>query len=267
MDTRQIARDRALLTQRPYVTYLLPAAQCTAILADMKKALFVVSAADHWTLADGSTHPTGYWAEELAVPHRMFREAGWQVDIATPGGVAPTVDETSLGFMGGLPGKRDKIRDYLDQIGPELSSPANLSAVDESSYDVVFYPGGHGPMEDLAVDEISGRLITQRIEADRPIAFLCHAPAAVFAATRADGSLVVKGRRMTGFSDLEEKATPAARKAKWTLESRLKENGVEYEKATLPMRPHVVVDGALYSGQNPASSEKLAEQILADLGN
>ena len=232
----------------------------------MKKALFVVTAADHWTLNDGSTHPTGYWAEELAVPHRLFREAGWQVDFATPGGVAPTVDDTSLGLMGGMPGKRNDIKEYLDQIDAELSSPLVLADVDASQYDLVFYPGGHGPMEDLAYDTDSGRIITERIEENRPLALLCHAPAAVFAATRPDGSLVVAGRTMTGFSDLEEKAVPASRKAKWTLESRLKDAGVQYEKATLPMRPHIVVDGNLYTGQNPASSEPLAARLIDDLG-
>ena len=233
----------------------------------MKKGLFIVSAADHWTLKDGSTHPTGYWAEELAVPHRMLREAGWHIDIATPGGVAPTVDQASLGMMGGSPAKRDQVRAYLGQLEADLTVPANLSAVDEEDYDLVFYPGGHGPMEDLAHDPVSGALIARRMQADRPIAFLCHAPAAVFAAKHQDGTISVRGRRMTGFSDAEEKLNPAARKAKWTLETQLKRNGVEYSKALVPMRPYVVVDGNLYTGQNPASSGPLAERILEDLGH
>ena len=231
----------------------------------MTSVLFVVSAADGWTLKDGSVHPTGYWADELATPHRLFREAGWDVSIATPGGVTPTVDEASLGVMGGTPSQREQTKAYLAQIGAELDRPLRLENVDEADYDLVFYTGGHGPMEDLAHDPASGLLIARRMDAGAPIAFLCHGPAAVFASKAQDGSIAVRGRTMTGFSDAEEKLVPAARKAKWTLESQLKHNGVVYEKASIPMRPHVVVDGNLYTGQNPASAQPLAEQLIEDL--
>lgn len=231
----------------------------------MTSVLFVVSAARGWTLKDGSVHPTGFWADELATPHRLFREAGWDITIATPGGDAPTVDEASLGVMGGTPAQRESTEQYLTSIGAELDSPLRLEDVDESEYDLVFYPGGHGPMEDLAYNPDSGLLIARRMAAGAPIAFLCHGPAAVFAAKAEDGTIAMRGRTMTGFSDAEEKLVPAARKAKWTLESQLKHNGVVYEKAVLPMRPHVVVDGSLYTGQNPASAQSLAEQLIQDL--
>lgn len=232
----------------------------------MTSVLFVVSAANGWTLKDGSVHPTGFWADELATPHRLFREAGWDIAIATPGGVTPTVDEASLGVMGGTPSQREQTTAYLTQIGEELDRPLRLEDVDEADYDLVFYPGGHGPMEDLAHDPSSGLLIARRMDAGAPIAFLCHGPAAVFASKAKDGTIAVRGRTMTGFSDAEEKLVPAARKAKWTLESQLKHNGVAYEKAAIPMRPHVVVDGNLYTGQNPASAQPLAEQLIEDLG-
>ena len=229
------------------------------------RVLFVVSAADGWTLKDGSVHPTGYWAEELAVPHRMFREAGWDITIATPGGVAPTLDELSLGVAGGLPGKREEVRAYLDSIQAELDHPVPLDQVDEADFGLVFYPGGHGPMEDLAVDPVSGALLARRLASGRPLALLCHAPAAVLAATDEDGRNPFAGRRMTGLANVEEKLNPFAWKAKWYLQDALEEAGVDYDKAVLPLRPHVVVDGALYTGQNPQSAEALAQRILDDL--
>lgn len=232
----------------------------------MTSVLFVVTAATGWTLKDGSVHPTGYWADELATPHRLFREAGWDITLATPGGVAPTVDQASLGLMGGSASQREQTVQYLERIEEELRRPRRLEDVDEADYDLVFYPGGHGPMEDLAHDPVSGLLIARRMAAGAPIAFLCHGPAAVFAAKAQDGTIAVRGRTMTGFSDAEELAVPAARKAKWTLEAQLTHNGVVYEKAALPMRPHVVVDGNLYTGQNPASAQPLAEQLIEDLG-
>lgn len=228
----------------------------------MTRVLFVISAADGWTLADGTVHPTGYWAEEVAEPHRVFSEAGWQITIATPGGVAPTLDELSLGIAGGLPGTRKKIRAYLKSIADELNHPVSLDNVDESEFDLVFYPGGHGPMEDLAVDAVSGALLTRRLASGKPLALLCHAPAAILAATSPDGTNPFAGRRMTGLSNTEERLNSFARKAKWLLEDRLVEVGVRYDKARLPLRPHVVVDGNLYTGQNPQSATALATRLV-----
>ena len=230
----------------------------------MTKVLFVVTAAKGWTLKDGSVHPTGYWAEELAEPHRIFSEAGWDITVATPGGVAPTLDEFSLGAAGGLPAKRKRMREYLDSIRTQLDSPIPLGGVDESEYDLVFYPGGHGPMEDLAFDDTSGALLTRRLDSGEPLALLCHAPAAILAAKRPDGTNAFAGRAMTGLSNIEERLNPFAWKAEWFLEDAIKAAGVRYSKAMLPLRPYVVVDGALYSGQNPQSADALAERILAD---
>ena len=121
----------------------------------MTSVLFVVSAARMWELTDGTRHPTGYWAEELATPHRIFGEAGWSIDIATPGGVAPTAEKSSLGIAGEMPGHRRRVTDYLDAIAADLTHPIPLDRVDETHYDLVFYPGGHGVMVDLAFDETS----------------------------------------------------------------------------------------------------------------
>ncbi|MFI9193526.1 type 1 glutamine amidotransferase domain-containing protein [Streptomyces sp. AFD10] len=231
----------------------------------MTKALFVVSAADRWTLRDGEAHPSGYWGEELAVPHKVFTEAGWDVTIATPGGKAPTLDRLSMSKTAGWPSKLREVAAYLDGIDAELRRPRVLAEIDPDEFDVVFYPGGHGPMEDLAVDPVSGALLTRFLASGKPLALLCHAPAAAFAARNEDGSWPFTGYRMTGLSNLEEKFNSFGRKAIWLLEDRLRESGAVYSKARLPLRPYVVVDRNLYTGQNPPSSERLAERLVADV--
>ncbi|MFD6397337.1 type 1 glutamine amidotransferase domain-containing protein [Nocardia sp. NPDC060249] len=232
----------------------------------MTKVLMVITAADRWTLKDGTVHPSGYWAEEVAFPHRAFTEAGWDITIATPGGKKPTLDRLSLGISGGMPGKRREIERYLDGIQDALATPVPLDAVDADSFDVVFYPGGHGPMEDLAYDETSGALLADRLASGKPLALLCHAPAAITAATGTDGKNPFAGRRMTGLSNREELLNRFAWKAPWLLEDKLKELGVDYSKALIPLRPHIVVDGNLYTGQNPQSSEELADRLITDVG-
>ncbi|WP_111604514.1 type 1 glutamine amidotransferase domain-containing protein [Streptomyces sp. Amel2xB2] len=231
----------------------------------MATVLMVLSAADHWTLDDGTEHPSGFWAEEFVVPYEVFTAAGWDVTVATPGGKAPTVDRLSLGLSGGLPAKTRRIQAELDRLAPVLTAPANLSQVDAGTYDLVFYPGGHGPMEDLAYDTVSGALLAERLASGKPLALLCHAPAAILAAASEDGSTPFAGYEMTGLSNREELLNRFAKKAPWLLEDRLKESGVDYRKGRLPLRPFVVVDRNLYTGQNPQSSQKLAERLVADL--
>jgi len=232
----------------------------------MTKVLMVLTAARVWTLNDGTQHPTGFWAEEFVVPYTTFIDAGWDVTIATPGAMVPVVDELSLGISGGLPHSTKKLRARLDALAPVLEDPADLYGVDAASFDLVFYPGGHGPMEDLAYDEISGRLLSERLASGRPLALLCHAPAAIAATVDDVGHSPFAGRKMTGLSNREELLNSFARKAPWLLEDKLKELGVEYDKGRIPLRPHVVVDGNLYTGQNPQSSQKLAERLIDDLG-
>ena len=231
----------------------------------MTKVLFVVSAADRWTLRDGEVHPSGFWGEELAMPHKVFTEAGWEITIATPGGRVPTLDRLSMSRTAGRPSKLRQVAAYLESIKAELNSPRSLAEIDPDDFDVVFYPGGHGPMEDLSVDPVSGALITRVLASGKPLALLCHAPAAALAARNEDGSWPFTGYRMTGLSNLEEKFNSFGRKAVWLLEDRLRETGAEYVKARLPLRPFVVVDRNLYTGQNPPSSERLAEQLVADV--
>jgi len=228
----------------------------------MTSVLFVVSAADHWTLNDGSLHPTGYWAEELAEPHRLFTEAGWSITIATPKGAAPTVDLGSL--AAGATGSDERsaeLRSYLESL-PALQSPNSLDDVTVSDYDVVFYPGGHGPMEDLAVDAESGKIMADALASGNPLAVLCHAPAALLAAVDADGVWPFAGYRMTGFSNEEERLSGLAEKAPWLVEDRLVELGADYSSGDA-FQPHSVIDRNLYTGQNPASSGELATAVIA----
>ncbi|HWU08145.1 MAG TPA: type 1 glutamine amidotransferase domain-containing protein [Streptomyces sp.] len=231
----------------------------------MPSVLFVLTGADHWTLNDGTTHPTGFWAEELAAPHRVFTQAGFDITIATPGGVAPTVDTASLAAeANGGQDQADAVASYLASIDEKLRIPARLEDIVPTSYDVVFYPGGHGPMEDLAVSEVSGRLLTSALDSGAQVAVLCHAPAALLPARREDGSWPFAGYRMTGFSNAEETQAGLAAKAPWLLEDRLVELGADYAAAE-PWAVHTVHDRTLHTGQNPASSEQLAREIVAAL--
>ncbi len=231
----------------------------------MTKVLQVLSAARVWTLKDGTEHPTGFWAEEFVVPYTLFTDEGWDVTVATPGGKPPVADQLSLGVKGGvLPHTAKKLRAELDRLSPVLEHPADLSKLDPDDFDVVFYSGGHGPMEDLAVDPVSGALLTKRLSSARPLALLCHAPAAALAARNPDGSWPFAGYRMTGLSNIEERVNPFAWKAKWLLEDRLKEAGADYTSG-LPLKSHVVVDRNLYTGQNPGSSAALARRIIQDV--
>lgn len=233
-----------------------------------RRILFVVSAADHWTLEDGTKHPTGYWGEELAIPHKIFSEAGYQVTLATPGGKAPTLDRVSMSWKAGTLKKRHEVADYLLSIREQLARPVPLETARAEDYALVFYPGGHGPMEDLSHDGVSGQLLTTVLHSGKPLALLCHAPAAMLAARNADGSWPFAGYRLTGFSNTEERLNgiSVSSKARWLLEDRLRENGASYESG-FPMLPFVVSDRNLYTGQNPASSEKLARRLVEVLNS
>ncbi|WP_028477998.1 type 1 glutamine amidotransferase domain-containing protein [Nocardia sp. CNY236] len=230
----------------------------------MAKVLFVMTGVDYWTLADGSRHPTGFWAEEFVVPFEKLKAAGHEIVVATPGGVVPTVDKTSLdpGFNDG-----QDTADYRAQViatNTELSKPIRLEEVELADYAAVFYPGGHGPMEDLAVNDDSGQLLTTSLESGKPLAVVCHAPAAMLAATKDDGTNSFTGYTLTGFTNIEEAQAGFADKAAWLLQDRLVEIGTDFRESD-PWAPNVVVDRNLITGQNPASSAGVADELLARL--
>ncbi|MFI6977101.1 type 1 glutamine amidotransferase domain-containing protein [Embleya sp. NPDC050154] len=231
----------------------------------MAKILFVLTGSDHWTLADGTRHPTGFWAEEAAAPFEAFTAAGHEVVVATPGGVEPTVDRASLApEVNGGPDGVAAVTSALERF-TALRTPIDLADVDLADYAAVFYPGGHGPMEDLAVDATSGALLTAALDSGKPLGVVCHGPAALLAAKRADGTSPFAGYRLTAFTNAEETQADFADRAEWLLQDRLTELGVDFREGT-PWAPYVVVDRNLYTGQNPSSSAPLAAELVKALG-
>ncbi|MFE5186080.1 type 1 glutamine amidotransferase domain-containing protein [Streptomyces sp. NPDC056628] len=230
----------------------------------MSKILFVMTGSDHLTLADGTEHPTGFWAEEAVAPYEAFKAAGHEITVATPGGVVPTVDKASLApeFNGGQDGA-DRIAAVLASM-TELDAPLRLEDVRLDDYAAVFYPGGHGPMEDLAADAVSGDLLTRALRSGKPLGVVCHGPAALLAAT-GDGGNAFAGYRVAGFTNEEETQGGLAGRLTWLLQDRLTEAGIEVD-AREPWAPHIVVDRNLVTGQNPASSAPLAAELLKRLG-
>jgi len=218
----------------------------------MARILFVMTGADRWTLADGSTHPTGYWADEAVVPYQAFTAAGHEITVATPGGVVPPVDPASID---------DDLRAAIEGA-TEFRQPIALADVRVDDYDAVYVPGGHGPMEDLAVNADSGRILVRALDKGLPLGVVCHGPAALLAAVTDDGHNAFAGYRITAFTNAEEKMAGTADKAKWLLQDRLTEAGLKVETGE-PFAPHVEVDRTVVTGQNPASSGPLATELLA----
>ncbi|MGK4904120.1 type 1 glutamine amidotransferase domain-containing protein [Streptomyces albus] len=227
------------------------------------KVLIVMSAADVWERTDGSTYPTGYWAEELAAPHEKFVEAGYTVDFASPGGVLQPLDEHSADPA--LAGEEcghyvAHARKALEEFGPLLK----LADIDMDDYAAVVLPGGHGPVVDLFQDADLGRLLAEADREGKPIGAVCHGPAALLSARDEDGNWLFTGRRMTAFTDEEEHLFGTAEGAPWLLASRLRELGGVHV-AGAAYQQHNIVDGNLFTGQNPASSARLAEDMIAAL--
>jgi putative intracellular protease/amidase len=226
----------------------------------MAKILFVVTGASYWTLRDGTRHPTGYWAEEFAAPYSALSGAGHQIVVATPGGVVPHVDVMSL-----RPSMAGSEQIALEQeatlrSAEELRHPIELADARLDDYDAVYYPGGHGPMEDLWEDADSGRLLIAALASGKPLAIVCHAPVAILA-TRRKGESPFVGYRITCFTNSEEDGVGLREKARWTAEDELIAMGMDFTRGE-DWKPYTVVDRNLYTGQNPASAAPLAQQIL-----
>jgi putative intracellular protease/amidase len=231
----------------------------------MSRVLMVVSAADSLELADGTQHPTGFWAEELVVAHRALSATGAEITIATPGGKKPSVDPGSLNpEIVGDEGKVHEFERYLAGIAAELETPETLSTVNVASFDAVVLPGGHGPMVDLATDADLGALLIQANDAGKIIAPFCHGPAGLLSATAEDGSFAFSGRRLTVFTDEEELTGGTGENTPWLVAATLAERGATV-KAGPAWNSYVVQDGNLISGQNPQSSDAVAAAVVAAL--
>jgi len=232
----------------------------------MSSVLIVLTAARVWSQKDGSQHPTGFWAEEFVVPHRILTEAGVAVTVATPGGLVPVPDQGSLSpEANGGAEKVAGLTAYLEQVKGALQAPVRLEDVDPAQFDGVLIPGGHGPMQDLAVNPDVARILAAMLpDQSKVVASLCHGPASFLSAGNPDGSWLFKGRKLTAFTDEEETQAGLAGNAPWLLEARLRAGGAEFSSGPA-WGSYVVVDGNLVTGQNPGSGEAAAEAILKEL--
>jgi len=202
---------------------------------------------------------TGFWLEEFAAPYYVFKDAGAAITLASPKGGQPPLDPKS-DLSENLTELTKRFRtDSAAQA--ELVNTKKLADVSAADFDAVFYPGGHGPMWDMPDNPTSIALIEAFVKAGKPVGAVCHAPAAFVNVRGKDGEYLVKGKRVTGFTNAEEKAVGLAEVVPFLLEDRLKERGGLYRKGA-DWTPHVEVDGKLVTGQNPASSGPAAKELL-----
>ena len=205
---------------------------------------------------------TGFWLEEFAAPYYVFADAGAKLTLASPKGGQPTLDPKSDEPSSQTDATRRFKADTAAQAA--LASTIKLSTLKASDFDAVFYPGGHGPLWDLAEDATSIALIDAMMAAGKPVAAVCHAPG-VFRRTHApDGQALVQGKNVTGFTNTEEAAAGLTDVVPFLVEDMLQAHGGTYSKGA-DWQPHVVVDGLLITGQNPASSEPAAQALLVQL--
>jgi putative intracellular protease/amidase len=207
---------------------------------------------------------TGFWLEELAAPYYAFKDAGAKMVLASPKGGRPPLDPKSSepGFQ------TDLTRRF--EADPEanavLANTVRLDDVTHDGFDAVFYPGGHGPLWDLAEDAASIKLIETTLQAGKPVTLVCHAPGVLRHAKAPDGKPLVDGKAVTGFTNTEEAAVGLTEVVPFLVEDELKRNGGKFSKAR-DWEPYVVTDGLLITGQNPASSGPAAERLLDRLKN
>jgi putative intracellular protease/amidase len=210
-----------------------------------------------------SGQKTGFWLEEFAAPYYVFKEANAEITIASPKGGQPPLDPKSdeEDFQTNAT-KRFKTDSDAQSV---LANSLKLVDISAADFDAVFYPGGHGPLWDLAEDRDSIELIETMSSANKTIAAVCHAPA-VFRHTKGpDGSALVEGKSVTGFSNSEEETVQLTDIVPFLLENELQALGANYSKSS-DWHPYVITDGNLITGQNPASSEEAARAVLARKG-
>jgi putative intracellular protease/amidase len=205
---------------------------------------------------------TGFWLEEFAAPYYVFRDAGAEITLASPKGGQPPLDPKS----DAPDAQTDATRRFrADTDGnAALAATHRLSEIDIAAYDAVFYPGGHGPLWDLADDAHSIAIIEGALAAEKPVALVCHAPAALKNTRAPDGSPLFKGRKVTGFTNGEEDAVGLTDVVPFLLEDMLQQNGGAYSKGP-DFGVYTVQDGLLITGQNPASSVEAAQKLMAAL--
>lgn len=217
------------------------------------RALFVTTSSDRLP----SGHPTGLWVEEFAVPYMAAVEAGIEVVVASPKGGAVPQDPKSA--------PSDAETNEWALALEALRSSVTLASVQEEAFDLIFIPGGHGPLVDLAHDQTLHQMLAQQDDRGALVAAVCHGPAALVHAQRTNGDPFLTGRRVTGFTNAEERLAGLHDEVPFLLEDAMKSQGADFHSALLPMLSHVERDGNLLTGQNPRSSDALAEAMVAAL--
>jgi len=205
---------------------------------------------------------TGFWLEELAAPYYVFKDAGAELTLASPKGGQPPLDPKSAEEEAKTADTRRFEADAAAMAA--LSKTLVLRDVHAADYDAVFYPGGHGPLWDLAEDAHSQQIIADTLAAGKPLAAVCHAPGVFKHVKAADGRSIVAGKNVTGFANTEEAAVQLTDIVPFLVENMLQQNGGHYSK-TEDWGVHVVRDGNLITGQNPASSAEAARELLKQL--
>ncbi|MDC7998302.1 type 1 glutamine amidotransferase domain-containing protein [Gilvibacter sediminis] len=221
----------------------------------MKNILFVLTSND--SMGDTGKR-TGFWIEEFAAPYYQLTDAGHQVTLASPKGGQPPIDPNSETDDAQTAATERFEKDSATQ--EKLANTKKLDDVNPAEFDAVFYPGGHGVLWDLVEDSQSINIIEEFAAADKPVAFVCHAPAVLKNVKNTSGEPLVKDKKVTGFTNTEEEAVGLTDAVPFLLEDMLKENGGSYTK-TDDWQPYAVADGILITGQNPASSEKVAHLL------
>ncbi|GAA4816440.1 type 1 glutamine amidotransferase domain-containing protein [Streptomyces ziwulingensis] len=225
------------------------------------KVLIVLTSHDQ--LGD-TGRKTGFWLEELAAPYYRFREAGWEITLASPKGGRPPLDPKSN--EPSFQTEQTRRFEADAEATAALTNTVRLDSVAADDFDTVFYPGGHGPLWDLAEDPDSVRLIETTLRSGKPLALVCHAPGVLRHARNEDGTPLVQGKDVTGFTNSEEDGVTLTDIVPFLVEDELKRLGGRYSKIG-DWEPYVVQDGHLITGQNPASSGPAADALVELLVN
>ncbi len=221
--------------------------------------LFILTS--HDTLGD-SGEKTGFWAEEFAAPYYIFSDAGANITLASPAGGQPPIDPKSE--LEDFQTNATRRFDTDSELQRKLAHTFVLTEVSANDYDAVFYPGGHGPMWDLTSDAASIKLIETFHQQNKPVSAVCHAPSVLLNTKDAQGESLLKGKKVTGFTNSEEAAVGLTGIVPFLLEDELKTRGGIYSQGA-DWTPYFVQDGLLITGQNPASSTAVAEAVIRQL--
>jgi putative intracellular protease/amidase len=205
---------------------------------------------------------TGFWLEEFAAPYYVFKDAGVEITLASPLGGQPPIDPQSEAPSFQTAATQRFKADSSAQAA--LASTLKLADIHAADFDAVFYPGGHGPLWDLAEDTNSIALIEAMLATGKPVATVCHAPSVLRHPKTAAGTPIVQGKKVTGFTNSEEMAVELTNVVPFLVEDMLKQNGGKYSKLA-DWQPYVVTDGLLITGQNPASSVPAAQALLTKI--